>query len=84
MTLYQKLIERKRTWTPVQMEAGKLKEGAEEMIFRALALRRLEIPVGEFISAGLKGEVPEESQELLKLNIIDEENHDKALSLIHI
>ena len=55
MTLYQKLIERKRTWTPVQMEAGKLKEGAEEMIFRALALRHLEIPVGEFISAGLKG-----------------------------
>ena len=79
MTLYQKLIERKRTWTPVQMEAGKLKEGSEEMIFRALALRHLEIPVGEFISAGLKGEVPEESQELLKLNIIDEENHDKAL-----
>ena len=79
MTLYQKLIERKRTWTPVQMEAGKLKEGSEEMIFRALALRHLEIPVGEFISAGLKGEVPEASQELLKLNIIDEENHDKAL-----
>ena len=30
MTLYQKLIERKRKWTPVQMTAGKLKEGAEE------------------------------------------------------
>ena len=57
MTPYDKLIARKRTWTPVQTEAGKLKEGAEEAIFRALALRNLELPVGEFITSGLKGEV---------------------------
>ena len=43
MTPYDKLISRKRTWTPVQTEAGKLKEGAEEAIFRALALRQLEL-----------------------------------------
>lgn len=79
MTPYDKLIQRKRTWTPVQTEAGKLKEGSEETIFRALALRNLELPVGEFISSGLKGEVPEAAQEILKLNIIDEENHDRAL-----
>ena len=79
MNPYEKLIARKRTWTPVQMEAGKLKEGAEEAIFRALALRNLELPVGDFIASGLKGEVPEAAQEILKLNIIDEENHDRAL-----
>ena len=50
MTPYDKLIARKRTWTPVQTEAGKLKEGAEEAVFRALALRCLELPVGDFIS----------------------------------
>ena len=32
MNPYQKLIERKRKWTPVAMEAGPLKEGAEEVI----------------------------------------------------
>ena len=79
MTPYDKLISRKRTWTPVQTEAGKLKEGAEEAIFRALALRQLELPVGDFIASGLKGEVPEAAQEILKMNIIDEENHDRAL-----
>ena len=79
MTPYDKLISRKRTWTPVQTTAGQLKEGAEEAIFRALALRQLELPVGEFIASGLKGEVPEAAQEILKMNIIDEENHDRAL-----
>jgi len=53
MTPYDKLIQRKRKWTPVQMEAGKLKEGAEEAVFRALALRKLELPVGDFIASGL-------------------------------
>ena len=79
MTPYDKLIARKRKWTPVQTTAGKLKEGAEEAVFRALALRNLELPVGEFITAGLKGEVPEAAQEILLMNVLDEENHDRAL-----
>ena len=49
MNPYQKLIERKRKWSPVQTTAGKLKEGAEEAIFRALAMRHMELPVGDFI-----------------------------------
>ena len=49
MNPYQKLIERKRTWSPVQMEAGKLKDGSEDVIRRALALRHMELPVGDFI-----------------------------------
>jgi hypothetical protein len=80
MTLYDKLIERKRKWTPVQMTAGKFKEGAEEAIFRALALRQLELPVGEFIADALNNEVPASARQLLTMNVTDEENHDLALA----
>jgi len=79
---YQQLLDRKRKWSPVQTTAGKLKEGSEETIYRALAIRHMELPVGEFIQEGLKGEVPPLAQELLKSNVTDEENHDLALGYI--
>ena len=79
---YQQLLDRKRKWSPVQTTAGKLKEGSEETIYRALAIRHMELPVGEFISEGLKGEVPSLAQELLESNVTDEENHDLALGYI--
>ena len=49
MNPYQKLSNRKRKWTPVQTTAGQLVEGSEETIFRALALRHMELPVGDFM-----------------------------------
>ena len=79
---YQQLLDRKRKWSPVQTTAGKLKEGSEETIYRALAIRHMELPVGEFIQEGLKGEVPPLAQELLESNVTDEENHDLALGYI--
>ena len=79
---YQQLIDRKRKWSPVQTSAGKLKEGSEETIYRALALRHMELPVGEFIKDALTGEVPPLAQELLESNVTDEENHDLALGYI--
>jgi hypothetical protein len=82
MNPYQKLQNRKRKWTPVQTTAGTLVDGAEETIFRALALRHMELPVGDFITDALKTEVPEAARELLQSNITDEENHDIALSYI--
>ena len=81
-TPYQKLIDRRRTWTPVQTTAGELKHGAEETIYRALAIRHLELPVGSFISEGLEKEVPEHARTLLKLNVEDELKHDLALGYI--
>ena len=81
MNPYQKLQARKRKWTPVQTTAGQLVEGAEETIFRALAMRHMELPVGDFIKDAL-GEIPELSRDLLRSNIKDEENHDLALSYI--
>ena len=78
---YQKLLERKRTWTPVQTTKGELRHGAEEAIYRALAIRHMELPVGNFISEALK-EIPDLSRELLQSNVKDEERHDLALHFV--
>ena len=82
MNPYQKLLDRKRTWTPVKTTAGKVKEGAEAAIARALALRHMELPVGDFIEDALTNEVPALSRELLKSNVKDEIKHDIALNFI--
>lgn len=82
MNPYQKLMARKRKWTPVQTEAGACKEGAEETLFRALALRHMELPVGDFITDALTTEIPEVAREILISNVRDEENHDVALGYI--
>ena len=82
MNPYDKLLSRKRTWTPVQTTAGQLVEGSEETIFRALALRHMELPVGDFIEEALKNEVPDASRQILRSNIKDEEKHDLALGYI--
>ena len=79
---YQKLLERKRTWTPVQPTKGEVKEGAEETIKRALAIRHMELPVGSFIREGLEKSVPDNARELLESNVKDEERHDLALQYI--
>ena len=81
-TPYQKLIDRRRTWTPVQTTPGELKHGAEETIYRALAIRHMELPVGTFIKEGLEKDVPNHARELLELNVKDEEKHDLALGYI--
>ena len=82
MNPYEKLMARKRKWTPVQTTAGACKEGAEEAIYRALALRHMELPVGDFIQTTLQNEVPQASVDILRSNIKDEENHDLALGYI--
>jgi len=82
MNPYEKLMARKRKWTPVQTTAGTCKEGAEEAIFRALALRHMELPVGDFITHALNSEVPTLAREVLESNVKDEENHDLALGYI--
>ncbi len=80
-SFYDGLLNRKRTWTPVKPTGSPVVAGAEEVIGRALSLRCLEIPVGDFISAATKKDVPQGSMALLESNIVDEERHDLALSL---
>ena len=82
MNPYQKLLNRKRTWTPVQTTAGKVTEGAEGVIQRALAMRHMELPVGDFITDALANDVPVLSRDLLLSNVKDEEKHDLALNYI--
>ena len=82
MNPYTKLLNRKRTWTPVQPTKGKIKEGAQETIKRALAIRHMELPVGDFIREGLEKDVPLAARELLESNVKDEIKHDLALGYI--
>ena len=79
---YLYLPARKRSWTPVAVDAGQLKSGGEEVVQRALALRCLEIPVGNFIESAMKGDLPTTQGciDLLKSNVTDEIKHDKALN----
>ena len=81
-TPYIHLHQRKRTWTPVQVSGGTLLAGGEDVIKRALALRCLEIPVGDFINEAMRGDLPDERgcKKLLQSNVIDEEKHDIALN----
>jgi hypothetical protein len=82
MNPYQTLLNRKRTWTPVQTTAGQVVEGAEEAIFRALAIRHMELPVGDFITDALDNDVPSLAREVLQSNVQDEIKHDLALGYI--
>ena len=79
---YQKLLERKRTWTPVQGTKGTFREGSEETIKRALAVRHMELPVGTFITDALEKDVPDVARPLLESNVKDEIKHDIALQYI--
>ena len=64
------------------MTAGTCKEGAEETVLRALALRHMELPVGDFIRDAIKTDVPNGAKTLLESNIQDEINHDIALGYV--
>ena len=75
-------MDRKRKWSPVNPTAGLFKDGSEDAIRRALAIRHMELPVGEFISEALEKEVPEHARELLLSNVKDEIRHDQALGYV--
>ena len=79
---YTTLLERKRKWTPVQGTKGVCREGSEETIKRALAVRHMELPVGEFITEALEKSVPDNARKLLESNVKDEIKHDIALQYI--
>lgn len=58
--------------------------GSEGTIGRCLALRVLEIPVGDWVNETQeKGTLPEDAITLLKSNAEDELKHDKLLQMAH-
>lgn len=78
---YQHLLSKKRNWTPVRPSSAPIHEGVRATLGRALALRTLELPVGDFIEAGMEKGVPGAAEALLRSNIADEVRHDTALQL---
>ncbi len=84
MSNYSKVVSRKRTWTPVAVDKGEFKAGSEDAIFRALALRTLELPVKEMLSQGLALDLPDDPGVIpaLTSNMADEDKHDMALGYV--
>ena len=55
---YLNMIAKKRSWQAVPVDKGTLVEGSEPTLYRALALRHLELPVREFLQQGLEKDLP--------------------------
>jgi len=81
---YFSAVARKRPWQAMPVTKGALAEGAEETIFRALAIRHLELPVKDMLLQGLGRELPDSPGliESIHSNIKDEERHDEALNYV--
>lgn len=84
MSEYLKIMGRKRSWTPVAVDAGPVAEGSEETLKRCLALRQLELPVKEMLQQGLERHLPDDPGVIpaLHSNMADEDKHDRALQYI--
>ena len=84
MSSYLRAIARKRKWTPVAVDKGPVVEGSEDSLFRALALRTLELPVKEFLQQGLEKDLPDDPgvMEALISNQKDEDKHDLGFKYI--
>jgi len=81
---YLSVLAKKRSWQPVPVAKGKITEGAESTLFKALALRHLEIPVKELLEEGMKRELPSTLGiiETLRSNQDDEDRHLDALNYV--
>jgi hypothetical protein len=81
---YFAAVARKRPWQAVPVTKGDFVEGSEETIFRALAIRHLELPVKSMLLDGLKRDLPNSPGliESIHSNILDEERHDMALNYV--
>lgn len=82
--LFSLLLQAKRPWTPTETSDHLVTPGAEKTIQRCLALRHLELPVGDWITMASKREqqqVGETGMNLLLSNINDEIRHDHQLNM---
>jgi len=81
---YFNLLQQKRSWQPVPVSKGKVTEGAEGTLLKALALRHLEIPVKDLLEEGLQRELPSTIGlvETLRSNQDDEDRHLIALDYV--
>ena len=84
LSSYTKIMNRKRSWTPLQVDKGQLVLGSEATLKRCLALRTLELPVKEMLSQGLEKDLPNDPGVIpaLRSNMADEDKHDLGLSYV--
>lgn len=81
---YLSMIAKKRSWQATPVDNSAVKEGAEETLFKALALRHIELPVKDLLEQGLERDLPSTAGviEALRSNQKDEERHDEALNYV--
>jgi hypothetical protein len=81
---YSSTIAKKSPWQAVAVDKGQVLEGAEETLFKMLALRHLEIPVKELLEQGMQRELPSTPGiiEALRSNQDDEDRHLEALNYV--
>jgi hypothetical protein len=81
---YLSTIAKKSPWKAVAVDKGQVLDGAEETLFKALALRHLEIPVKELLDEGMRRELPSTPGiiEALCSNQDDEDRHLEALNYV--
>lgn len=80
---YIKLTNRRRGWEVIQPDKNQvIVDGSQATLSKALALSKLEIPVGDWVTQELAKTpgIPESVVNLLELNIADEDKHDRALN----
>jgi hypothetical protein len=81
---YLEMLAKKRPWQATQVENAPVKQGSEETLYRALALRHIELPVKDLLQQGLERDLPSTPGviEALHSNQKDEERHDEALNYV--
>jgi hypothetical protein len=84
---YTSLSTKRTRWLPIKPNTAQVvKFGAEITLQKALALSKLELPVGNWITEELakNPNLPPNVIDLLRLNIEDEVRHDEALNNIRV
>jgi len=79
-----RLLANKRPWTPTCGVDESVRQGAEDALGRALALRVLELPVGDWVLQGEsrdRDRLTAEMKMALLQNAADEQRHDTALDM---
>ena len=81
---YLSMIAKKRPWQSTPVDNAPVKEGAEETLYKTIALRHLELPVKDLLQQGLERDLPSTLGviEALQSNQKDEERHDEALNYV--
>lgn len=84
MSFYSNLLSKKRLWSPTMGDKQPVMPGSEGTIGRCLALRVLEMPVGEWVLETGDKELRQlhpDALELLNSNAVDEFKHDCLLDM---